>query len=472
MRPYAPGTEIPPEYGDTKVARSTAIEAAAVAGVDGWRAVGNAKARVEDQDIVADHANASLRSLILLEPGPKLRFGDLSLAGYKRMRPDRLAEIAGFPTGRVFNPDDLAAVERRLRRSGVFRTIALTEAEIPNPDGTLDISLLVEEEALRRFGFGAEIASFEGLSVNGFWLHRNLLGGGERLRFDAAAGGIEGQSGGIDYDVSVRFERPATFSADNTLFSEARAERIDDADFDADRFEIGIGMTRFFGERLEAEVKLSYVESHVDDGGGSIDYRQIALPAKLSYDQRDVALDATEGYFAMAEIKPFLGFGSTGDGVRLFGDGRIYRGFGTDDGVVLAARLQVGTVTGPTLLGTPREDLFYSGGGGTVRGQPYQSLGVRLLRGGSVGSGGQSFVGASGEVRFDVSERIGLVGFADIGGVSPLDFFSGGVEWHSGAGIGVRYATPIGPIRLDVAAPVSGTTGDGVQIYIGIGQSF
>jgi translocation and assembly module TamA len=53
-----------------------------------------------------------------------------------------------------------------------------------------------------------------------------------------------------------------------------------------------------------------------------------------------------------------------------------------------------------------------------------------------------------------------------------LDFFAGGLEWHSGAGIGLRYDTAIGPIRLDVAVPVSGRTGDGVQLYVGIGQAF
>ena len=81
-------------------------------------------------------------------------------------------------------------------------------------------------------------------------------------------------------------------------------------------------------------------------------------------------------------------------------------------------------------------------------------------------------MGISGEVRVDLSERIGLVGFADAGAVAPLEFFGGGLEWHSGAGIGLRYDTAIGPIRLDVAAPVSGRTGDGIQLYVGIGQAF
>ena len=473
MRPYAPGTDLPPEYGDTKPARSTAITAAAAAGIDGWRNLGHAKARVADQSIIADHPSSTLSSLILLDAGPKLRFGRLDLQGQRRLRTSRLAEIAGFPTGRVFSPEEVALVEARLRRTGIFRSVSLTEADAPLPDGTLPFTLTVVEEAPRRIGFGAEVASFEGLSLNGFWLHRNLLGGGERLRFDASVSGIGGQTGGEDYSLSARIDRPATFSADNTAFADILAERLNEADFDSDRFVLSFGLKRQFRNRLEADIALAYIDSRVTDALGTRRYRQLAVPMSLSYDRRDVPLDATSGWYARAEVKPFQGLGTTGSGVRLYGDARYFRSLGAEDRVVLAGRLQFGTVSGPTLLGTPREDLFYSGGGGTVRGQPYQSLGVTVLRNiGGLQLGGQSFVGASGEVRVDVTERIGIVGFADAGAIAPMDFFAGGLEWHSGAGIGLRYDTAIGPIRLDVAVPVSGRTGDGVQLYVGIGQAF
>jgi translocation and assembly module TamA len=141
--------------------------------------------------------------------------------------------------------------------------------------------------------------------------------------------------------------------------------------------------------------------------------------------------------------------------------------------VVLAGRVQGGFITGSQLLATPRDDLFYSGGGGTVRGQPYQSLGVTANDGGTpVEAGGTRFVALSAEIRTKVTDTIGIVGFVDAGHVSDADFGNPGDDWHAGAGLGLRYATGFGPIRLDVAAPVGGDTGEGVQIYIGIGQSF
>ena len=90
----------------------------------------------------------------------------------------------------------------------------------------------------------------------------------------------------------------------------------------------------------------------------------------------------------------------------------------------------------------------------------------------SVQTGGLSFAGASAEFRAAITDTIGAVAFYDVGLISIDEFFGGTSQWHSGAGLGLRYNTGIGPIRLDVAMPVAGPTGDGVQIYVGIGQAF
>ena len=148
-----------------------------------------------------------------------------------------------------------------------------------------------------------------------------------------------------------------------------------------------------------------------------------------------------------------------------------YKAFGEDKRAVLAARVQGGVVVGASLAGTPRDYLFYSGGGGTVRGQPYQSLGVNVLTDSSsivYQTGGTQFLGASVEARVRVGDNLGLVGFLDMGAVGAI----GVNDWHAGAGVGIRYATAVGPIRVDLALPVGGSTGDGLQVYVGLGQAF
>ncbi len=475
MKPYAKGTKLPPAYGDTKVAKSGAIVDAADAGVEGWRNIGHAKAEVADQIIVADHRNATLSSEILLDPGPRLRFGRLSMSGYKRMKPERIAKIAGFPTGEVFDPKTLDKVATRLRRTGAFRSVALTEAERPGPDGTLDIGLVVAEEKLRRFGFGAEVSSSEGLSLSGYWLHRNLFGGAERLRVDGAFDRIGGQDvNGIGYDFGVRIDRPATPVTDSSAFVEFRAARTDIVDLTVDEVEFSFGLTRQFGDYVLAEAGISYSTATAKDAAGSVDYEHIALPISVTWDNRDKPLDARKGYYLESHLTPFLGFGTTGTGGQIKADARAYRAFGADDRFVLAGRFQFGTVVGSSLADTPPGYLFWSGGGGTVRGQPYQSLGVPLARTATitVETGGLSFAGFSGEFRASITENIGAVAFYDAGYVSDEELFGGNGEWHAGAGLGLRYNTGIGPIRFDVGMPVSGSTNNGVQIYVGIGQAF
>ena len=128
-------------------------------------------------------------------------------------------------------------------------------------------------------------------------------------------------------------------------------------------------------------------------------------------------------------------------------------------------------VYGSSLAGTPRAFLFYSGGGGSVRGLPYQSLGVA----GPPASGGQGFAALSGELRVRMSDSLTFAAFADAGQVSS-GAFSGTSDWQAGGGFGIRYDTPIGPLRLDLATPIrrnaTAAGSSDLQLYLGIGQAF
>ncbi|MEO1308915.1 MAG: POTRA domain-containing protein, partial [Pseudomonadota bacterium] len=129
IAPLAPGTDIPPGYASGEVAESGVIGDAAQAGVDGWRAVGHAKARLGSQSITANHPNRTLSADLRLDPGRRLRFGELRITGNRRTKTERIREIAGLPTGKVFSPDDVETAAQRLRRTEAFRSVALTEGE-------------------------------------------------------------------------------------------------------------------------------------------------------------------------------------------------------------------------------------------------------------------------------------------------------------------------------------------------------
>ncbi|MBM7068725.1 autotransporter assembly complex family protein [Actibacterium sp. 188UL27-1] len=473
VAPLAPGTKLPDAFAAGQVAESPVMGDAAKAGVEGWRNVGHAKATLADQSITANHNRKTIAADLRLAPGPRLRFGDLRISGNRRTKTERIRAIAGLPTGETFDPAELDAAARRLRRTGTFRSVALTEGKVVEAGNTLPIDAAIVENKRRRLGVGLELSSQEGLTISTFWLHRNLFRGAEQLRFDLELAQIGGETqdggSGLDTSLSFRFERPATFTPDTNLFLTGSLSRIDDPGFLSSSASLGGGVTHIFSERLEGELGLSYRTSEVTDDLGTRSFDLLSVPGELTWDNRDNALDATTGLYFSLGLEPFAAISGTEDGIRLTFDGRGYQAVGP---VTLAGRVQVGALWGPEVETAPQDFLFFAGGGGTVRGQPFQALGVDLTD--DLMVGGRSFLGLQGEVRGKVTETIGLVGFVDSGYIGSESFIDGSGEWISGAGIGLRYDTGLGPIRVDLGVPVNGTPDDApaVQLYIGIGQAF
>jgi translocation and assembly module TamA len=466
--PLAPETELPEGFRPGASATTPLLRDTTDAALAAWRARGHATADVGDQRIRAQNRAALLDVAIRIDPGPVITFGQLLPEGHQRMRVARILEIAGLPTGEVFAPATLDRAAERLRETGVFSAVALRLRD-PRAGDVADVTAILDEAPLRRLGFGAEVSSDEGLMLSAYWLHRNLFGGAERLRFDASVSGIRNSEVGIDGELIALFERPATFTPDTDFSLELAAVYLDERFFQSEGLSIEALLSHRLSERvtLSGGVGLSY--NRFDTALGSSDVIRLTLPISATFDGRDDPLDARSGLYGKVTAEPFTSFDDAG--ARLTFDGRGYLSFGDDGRTRLAGRVQLGTVAGGLLVEIPPDDLFYSGGSSTVRGQPYQSLGA--LQGG-VEAGGRSFAGLSGELRYDIGDtNFGVVGFADAGAVTAGSWGSGSSDWHAGAGLGVRYATPFGPIRVDLATPVTGdNAGQEAFLYIGIGQSF
>ncbi len=473
--PLADGTELPEDFAPGGPASTGAVRAAAASAISTWRAGGRAKAEVEDQSVIARHDDDELDVAIRLRPGPVVRYGPLTITGRSAVREARIREIVGVELGRTFDPEDLVRAERRLRRTGAFRAAALTEGETLGPGDTLPLELTVVDAPPRRFGVGAELATGSGGMLSGFWMHRNLLGGAERLRFDAEIGGLGAttEGDGVDYLVSALFNRPSTFRADQDLSFRIVAEHEEEPNFTTDNLRVESFITRYATDELTltAGIELRYDRS--EDDLGERTFRQISLPLSAEYDRRDDELNPTDGYFVEAQVRPFADLGDQDSGARIFLDLRGFEDFGPEGRTVAALRLAMGSIVGASRAGTPPDYLFFSGGGATVRGQPFEVLGVTVEDGdGEEGTvGGRSLLAIQSEIRREVTGKIGVVGFLDAGFVGE-DSFGGDGEVHAGAGLGLRYDTGFGPIRVDLGAPVAGDTGDGLQLYIGIGQAF
>jgi translocation and assembly module TamA len=196
-----------------------------------------------------------------------------------------------------------------------------------------------------------------------------------------------------------------------------------------------------------------------------------AVLGDVLLDRSNDPLDPTQGWRLSARLEPTLIVGDTNlPYLRAVAQGTYYLPLDKLARTVVAGRVRLGRIINGTVDQIPASQRFYAGGGGSVRGFPYQAVGPRLADG--TPRGGTFLFESSLEVRYDVTEKWGVVAFADAGAVGssgPVDF----QDLAIGAGLGVRYNLGFAPIRFDIATPVTNRKGEpAVQIYVSIGQAF
>ena len=194
------------------------------------------------------------------------------------------------------------------------------------------------------------------------------------------------------------------------------------------------------------------------------------MPTQYVFDNRDDKLNAKRGFRALAFAEPAHDFLTGATFVKFRGELSAYRAIDDAQRFVVAGRVATGSIVGASLEEIPADRRFYAGGGGSVRGYEYQGIGPKDPEGNPIG--GLSYMELSGELRVQVTETIGIVPFVDAGMVSE-DEFLGSARFQVGAGVGLRYLTPFGPLRIDAAVPVNPQPGDpDFAIYAGVGQAF
>lgn len=458
-------------------ALSGVINQASAISIERWRQLARAKAKETDREVIADHSTNRLDVTLSLEPGPRAYYGPTHVSGSRRVDPDFIAFMTDLPQGRPFDPDDVQASEDRLNRLGVFRSIRIEEAPEIGPDGSLPMTVTVEDRRPRTIGFGATLSTIDGAGIAAYWQHRNLFGRAERLRFDASIDGLGESADPDDYDYNfgVTFTKPGVWTPDTNFITSAVARQLDFTTYRERSITGRVGISQMFGDRLTGELFAEISRARYEDDFGTRNFTTYALVGSAAYDRRNDPLNATEGYYLAAEFRPFYeaNFGNVAARGTL--EGRAYHGFGEEDKVVLAGRAKVGSYVGADASESPPDLLFFAGGGGSIRGYEYRSIGVDSFNseGEPIVIGGRGLFEASAEIRYRFTRTMGAVGFVDSGFVSEDPTFGGENRVQTGAGLGFRYYTSIGVLRADLAAPVNPRPEDSaVALYIGIGQAF
>lgn len=440
---------------------------------DQMRRAGHPYAEVPVRQVIVDRAAGTVDIAFAIEPGPAATMGEVAFAGLEQVDPAFASGRVPFRPGDPYEPRLIEELRADLFATNVFSSVRTVTGEELTPDGRLPVLVEVEEGPRRFAGIAASYATSEGIVGEAYWGHRNLFGAAESIRFTVSAGGfLDNRPERADLGFRADFRKPDFLVRRQDLIAEAAIARAYQEAFDSDAVTLGAGLERRFSRTLSGSAMARFTGGAVTDADGRQALYIASLPVELRIDDTDNPLDPTEGYRLRATVTPSQVSGDRRQTVlsaRL--SGSAYLDLSDSGWSVLAVRGAVGGMyTGDDRL-PPAPLRFFSGGGGSVRGFDFQSLGPRDARGRA--RGGRSLIEGGIELRQRVTETIGIVPFVEAGTVydSAVPDFS--EELRVAAGLGLRYYTSFGPLRLDVATPLTRRSGErGFSVYLSLGQSF
>ncbi|MEX2519829.1 MAG: BamA/TamA family outer membrane protein [Paracoccaceae bacterium] len=449
-----------------QAARADRILAAESRAVDNLRAAGRPYAKRIDRDAVADPAKAEIEVETTIAAGSSYVFGPVTYVGVETIDREYLDTYIPFKEGEPVSPDQLVEFQRELMKTELFDAGSASLPTMP-PDGpAAPVTVTLEEAKPRTVSLGALYSTDAGPAVSAGYEHRNLFGANETVTVDGLVG-LEEQSLGARYRV------PQWGRAGQDLLFGFELRHIDDDAYE----EYGGTVTAGIERELTPELTIGFGGlaeiARVTDDDGTKDSRLIGLPLYAAFDNTNEDLDPSKGVRARVSATPFAGVvGDTPAGFTILdGSASTYFDLTGERLYILAARGRLGSILAGDFDVVAANRRLYSGGGGSVRGYAERFIGP--LDADDDPTGGLSVAELGLEMRARVSETFGVVGFVEAGTVSTELFpaFDEGVQVAVGGG--VRYFSPIGPLRFDIGIPVNPRdVDDFFQFYISIGQAY
>ncbi|UUL81453.1 autotransporter assembly complex protein TamA [Sphingomonas qomolangmaensis] len=428
-------------------------------------------AEVGEPRVVVDHATQTATLSMDVQPGELLRFGRVTMRDARVFDAEHVLDIARFEPGDVYDSNSVEDLRRAIIQTGIVSAVRIEEVKGQAP-GTVDLDMRIVPGPPRTIAGELGYGTGEGARAEVSWTHRNLFPpeGGLTLR---------GVLGTREQLGSVVFRRNNFHGRDRVLTLQMVAAHLERDAFVADTFQLSGSLERqtniFFQKAwtwsLGAELLASNERDVILATGEPREriYFIGALPTSLAYDGSDDLLNPTRGFRLSGRLSPEVSFsGATFGYARTQLDASAYHPF--NDRVVVAGRVRLGTIVGAPRDAVAPSRRFYAGGGASVRGYGFQDIGPRDQNNDPIG--GRSLTEFSIEARVKAFGAFGIVPFLDGGNIytSPLPKFT---DFRYGAGIGVRYYSNFGPIRIDVGTPLNPQPGDPrVAVYVSLGQAF
>ncbi len=472
--------------GDPAVASD--LRAAQVRIVDWFRSQGRPLAKVQSIAPVVDHAADLMDVTVTADPGPVAPFGEATMKGPSTFDPAIARSFLYIQPGDPYSPRALDDARTSIRQIPAVGGVRITEGSALDVYGRLPYQIDVEDRLPYGVGGSAQYSTTNGPTGQVYWEDRNVFGGAERLRLQADAFyappwyvttrtvqdfSVHDLGGRL----SANFLKPALWGTRNDLLIGALAERVSTGGagfigYEAEDVDATAALRHRFSQYFSVQAGLEGQTGTATDVLGKVDYTLVGVPLSLTYDDTDSKLDPTRGFRVTATAAGFPTFlGSSLGLAQAKARASAYYAIDPDQRFVLAGRIGLGAMGGSALDQIPANWLFYAGGGGSVRGYAFNSLGPTGPFNAVIG--GRSLFEASAELRVKLNDTIGIVPFFDAGNAFASSFPDFSQHLYSSAGLGLRYFTAVGPIRLDVAFPLQRHADNRpVAVYVSIGQAF
>ncbi|WP_241502655.1 autotransporter assembly complex protein TamA [Bombella intestini] len=445
---------------------------------------------------------------IRMKRGPKLVIGPMALNGLQRVKPDYIRRRMLLREGQLYQPSVLEQARLDLGSTGLFASVVqkngdkvlpLPEQKVPpqgertphkkvvtqhppaGVDGALPIDFDFTEGKRHRLtgdvGYSTDLGGRAGVS----WLHRNLLGRGEQLRVAAMATGLGGTAQqGLGYDGYVDFMKPDFLQRSQALDLRVEAIRQLLYSYRQTALLVQGRVERPLWKDFSGSAGVTLEQEHIRQFGRRADYFIASIPVKLDYDgtHRSSPIEpATHGFRVSLGVTPSISMEhKTSFFIPMNMQASTYFdlthvGLTKPGNSIIAVRVMVGSIQGASTWNLPPDQRLYAGGPGSIRGFRYQGVGPQYGTT-KYAIGGTSMDAGTVEFRQRLPKNFGLAAFADAGQVSD-NSIPGHGKLRVGCGGGIRYFTPIGPVRVDVAVPINRPhRGDKWELYLGLGETF
>ncbi|MBN1562022.1 outer membrane protein assembly factor BamA [candidate division KSB1 bacterium] len=388
----------------------------------------------------------------IIDAGPICHFSSVSISGNEHVSDKIIRRQISFKEGDIFSRQDIDKSQERIYALNVFQIVSL-QAELEQKNAAIPMSVKIKEAPrfTNKFGLGWGQEDRFRASMDTQWLR--FLGGARRLNLFLKYSALE------PYHINLRFTQPAFIDPSISFGLNPYIRRQHEIAYDVDRRGLNVYLQRQIKRILTTGITYTFEKVNLDTTSiGDVDnpsaltdlYNKSSVTLGIAQNSTDDIFSPNEGYNNGLTFK-FSGIGpSTYHYTKWMIDLRHYM---TIPRGVLAARLKLGEINSMDGGGfVPVEDRFYSGGANSIRGWARHELGPKDADGKPIG--GNAILEGSLELRIPIVGSFNNTVFWDFGNVWQENFGDIVGEINHAVGFGIRFRTPIGPVRFDLAAPV------------------